>query len=146
MIITVAFFGVMEMTGDEIVCVIAVRYDRMAARSRVNVPFVVRGAVVTVRALRGVRCIYGYPVFVNVISVCAVHVAVVKVIDVAFVLHRRVYAISVNVIVRAVCRVSAHAELLSRGRTFANTGNGFLSSRVFARARSASSAAVLHCK
>ena len=84
-VIAVAAVGVVEMTVDEVVDMIAMGDGFVAAVGSVNVIGAMAGAVVTGSTIVGV--IFGYckGVFVVVITVMAMEVTVVKEVDVAVV-------------------------------------------------------------
>ena len=77
-IITMAPMLVVEMTGHEIVGVIAVRNRFMPAAWAVTVSGVVTAAGVSIRTFLGVFGIHRQLVFVDMIAMYIVHVAIVK--------------------------------------------------------------------
>ena len=87
------FVRVMEMPGDDMVDVIAVRNAFVAATRAVSVRRVVPGARMAAAASRGIFATCSDDVFVNVSFVNVVEVAVVNVIDVALVPNCGVAAI-----------------------------------------------------
>jgi hypothetical protein len=99
MVIAMIAMGMVEVAIDEKIRVLAVRDRGMPATGGVLMPAFVRRALMFGRARVGIGRIHVEAVFVNVVAVYAVQVAVVKVVGVAGVPHRYVFAIAVDVIV-----------------------------------------------
>ena len=81
-----------QVTGDEVVDVIAVRYLLVPATGSVDMIGVVAAAVMVGRALRGVGGVDSEAMFVHVVAVRMVHVAIVEVVGVAVMSDRGVAA------------------------------------------------------
>lgn len=110
MVVAVAVVRVVEVTLDQVIGVIAVRYTRVAAGRAVDVAGWMAGAAVAGRALRRVGRVDSDRVLVDVIAVDAVQVSIVEIVDVIGVLDSEVAAVgAVNVVVAWVDRVG-HAS------------------------------------
>jgi hypothetical protein len=109
-VVAVPDVGVVQVTLDEVVDMIAVGHGRVAAARPVDVRGIVRAARVAGLAAAAVRVVDGDDVLVHVVPVDVVEVAVVQIVDVPLVLDSRVAA------ARAVrVRVSfVHLVLLHR--------------------------------
>lgn len=111
MIVAVAPVHVMEMPGDEVVDVIAVRYRRVAAVRAVHVITVVTLAGMVGCTCRRIRGVDRDRALVHVVAMRLVEVPVVKIVDVVEVLHSGVTtAGAVDVVMRGMSRVG-HAFL-----------------------------------
>lgn len=86
MIVAVARVHVVEMSGDEVVDVIAVRYCRVTAVGAMNVVAVVALACMVGSTGRGIRGVDRDRALVDVVPVHLVEVSVVKIVDVVEVL------------------------------------------------------------
>lgn len=82
-----------QVPGDDVIDVVAMRNRRMAAIGAVPVRLVVAFAVVFRSTAGGIAGAHADPVFIHVISVNVMQVPVVKIIDVPVVAHRGVPAI-----------------------------------------------------
>lgn len=110
---------VVKVAFDQVIEVIAVGYGRMSAGGAVDVVGGVAGAAMVGRAPGGVGCVDGDRAFIDVIAVDLVQVPVVKVIDVAGVLHREMAAVrAVNMIVGWVDRVRHETSYWAVARQF----------------------------
>lgn len=106
MIVAVSVVGVVEMTRDQIVDVIAVGNGFMATACAVLVACAVAGAAVRGRACARIRSADLEHTLIHVPLVCVVKVSVVQVVDVIAVLDGRVAAgRCVDVIMFRVCTV-----------------------------------------
>ncbi len=80
------------MVADEVIDVVTMRDLLMAALRAVNVIGLVPPAVVVSGTGRGIRPRFGNHVLIHMIVMDMMEVAIVQVIDMPFVLHRRVAA------------------------------------------------------
>jgi hypothetical protein len=112
-VVAVIAVRVMQVAGDEVIDVIAVRDRGMAAARAVHVIFRVTGALMLRRALARIRGVDGDRALVDVVAVHVMEMTVVHVVDVAGVANRLMAAgRAVNVRVLALMRVrGAHAQL-----------------------------------
>jgi hypothetical protein len=102
-IVAVLAVGVVQMTIDQVVVVVAVRDGLVPAVWPVNVPGLVSAAIVVGGTGVGMSVIDRDPVLVDVSFVGMVQVAVVQIVDVVFVAHGNVTAvIAVGVLVSLV--------------------------------------------
>jgi hypothetical protein len=91
-IVAVTVVRVMEVSADEVIDVVAVRYALVPAIRAVRVRRLVRAAGVRRRAAREVLTALGDQVLVDVVAVDVMQVSVVQVIDVPLVLDGRMAA------------------------------------------------------
>jgi len=107
-IVAVVAVGVVEVVTDQVVDVVAVRHGFVSAAGAVlmvgSVTF-----VDVIRAAVGIEIAYRQDVLVHMVLMRMVEVAIVDVVDMAFVFDGSVAAIrSVLVVVRFVCSVFVH--------------------------------------
>lgn len=103
---------VMQMSGYDVINVSRVRNGLVPALCTVHVRLRMLGAVVTLRAIRGMLGACGKFVFVNVSFVCVMQMTIVGVISVVTVLYGGVAtSLPVNVLVLVVNSVR-HATIL----------------------------------
>jgi hypothetical protein len=92
-VVAVVTVRVVQVAVDQIVDMVAMRHYLVTATRAMLVPGLVSLAAVLRRAAVGVRCRYVDYVLVDVVSVRMVQVAVVQVVDMIAVAHRRVTAV-----------------------------------------------------
>jgi hypothetical protein len=110
-VVAVAVVGVVQVTVDEVVDVVAVRDRRVSATRTMYVSGVVPGAAVLRRACIGIGRRYADRVLVHVVAVGMMQMPVVDVVDVTIVPHSDVAAVrSVHVLVIRV-RLAVHCTL-----------------------------------
>lgn len=104
MVVAVVAVGVVQVAGHQVIGVVAVRHGFMTAARSVLVPLLVLAAVVRRRAARGVGCVDGELVLLDLVAVDVMEVAVVEVIDVAIVPDAGVATVGpVPMLVSRVC-------------------------------------------
>lgn len=101
MVIAVTIVGMMQMTGDDVVDVIAMRHGFMAAVLAVHVARFVSSAAVIRRTVCGVIAVDVEAMLVVVTIVGVMQVTVVQIIDVVVVLDSRVAAVAAVFVVVA---------------------------------------------
>src|SRR5215831_16361757 len=103
MVVAVTVMRMVQMAIYQVVHMIAVRHGLMATVFAVNVPLVVRRAVVVWRTLLGICRIDVNAVLVEVIAMSVVQVAVVKIVRMAVMPHGRMAAVgAMHVAVSAI--------------------------------------------
>lgn len=113
MIVAVPAMGVVKMTGDQIVGVVAMRDRRMTAARGVSMVSGVSTASMIRRAAGWVRRVDRDRAFIDMVAVHHVQVSVVEVVDMAAVLDGEMPAVgTVNMAVAGV-RGVRHGKLLS---------------------------------
>lgn len=115
MIITVIAVRVVQMAGDEIVDVIAMRNRFVAAAGAMNVSSIMSGAAMVGRATIRVPVAHLNPMLVDMIGMRMVKMAIVKIIDMASMPDGNVAAAgSVRVVVVGMMRkvASGHFDIL----------------------------------
>jgi hypothetical protein len=88
MIVAVIAVHVVQVTGDQVIDMVAVRDRRMAAARTVDVPLRVARALMLWRAVARVRRVHRDLALVDVIAVRVMEMPVVNVVDVAGVANR----------------------------------------------------------
>jgi hypothetical protein len=111
-IVAVAAARVVQVPGDEVVDVIAVRHRFVAAARTVGVSRVVRAACMGGSARRRIRSVDGDRALVDVTIMAAVQVAVVEVVLMVAVRDRRVAAAGAVLMRMVVVGLVAHDQVL----------------------------------
>ena len=93
MIVAVAIVGMMQMAVYQVIRVIAVRNPLVTALGTMNMIGLMSGAIVLGRAAIRIIAAGRDLVIVGVVGVRVVHVAIVKIVSVSVVTHRRMPAI-----------------------------------------------------
>ena len=101
-----AVVRVMQVILDQVINVIAMWNRLVSAVRAMNVILVVRSTVMVGSAVRRIGAAHLNPVLVDMVALNTVQVAVVKIVDMAIVLHRRMTAgRTMSVTVTFMCRV-----------------------------------------
>jgi hypothetical protein len=142
-IVAVPVVGVVEVTVDDVVGVVAVRDHLVTTVGAVCVILAVVGAGVGRSAVGGVLGVDGENVLVNVVAVDVMEVAVVEKVFVAIVLDRLVSAVGpVRVVVVFVCLVLGAHDFFSFFSCLGGLGFVFVFVFVFGLRSSVSSSSV----
>ena len=113
MVIAVVTVRMVQMAVHQVIDMIAMRHQLMAAARAVHMACGVTGALVAWRAALGIVGAHRQAVLVDVIAVHMVQVTVMQIVNVAIVLDRRMAtARLVLMFVVGMLRASTHAERL----------------------------------
>jgi hypothetical protein len=91
-VVAVIVVGVVQVVGDQVVDMVAVRHRLVTAVWTMLVAFWMTSAIMVRRAAIGIGRTHGDDVFVEVVLVRMMKMAVVEIVDVAIVRYRRVTA------------------------------------------------------
>jgi hypothetical protein len=110
MVVAMIAMGMVDVTVDEKVRVIAVGHSGVPAGGGVLMPFLVCRTLMVSRACVGIGRVHVEAMFVDVVTVQAMKMSVMEVVRVAGMLYRRVFAIAVHVVMRRMRGVAGHCH------------------------------------